>query len=115
KLLEARLDNVVYTLGYANSRREARQLVAHNHILVNGRRVNIPSYNVRKGDVIEVREKSRQMGKVQAAIQAVARRTIPSWLEADHGSFKGTVKDVPSRDEVTLPVEENMIVEYYSR
>jgi small subunit ribosomal protein S4 len=115
KLLERRLDNVVYTLGFGASRREARQLVSHNHILVNGVRVNIPSYTVKKGDVIEVREKSRQMNKVLAAIQGVSRRTIPSWLEADHGAFKGVVKDAPTRDEVTLPIEENMIVEYYSR
>jgi small subunit ribosomal protein S4 len=115
KLLESRLDNVVYTLGYANSRREARQLVAHNHILVNGKRVNIPSYTVKKGDVIEVREQSRQITRVQGAIQAVSRRNVPNWLEADHAGFKGTVKDLPTRDEITLPVEENMIVEYYSR
>lgn len=115
KVLESRLDNVVYTLGYANSRREARQLVGHNHILVNGKRVNIPSYNVKKGDVVEVREKSRQIVGIQSAIQSVSRRTMPSWLEADHAAFKGTVKDLPSRDEITLPVEENMIVEYYSR
>ena len=115
KLLERRLDNTVYTLGFGGSRREARQLVCHNHILVNGVKVNIPSYTVRKGDVIEVHEKSRQMNRVQIAIQGVARRTIPSWLEADHGAFKGVVKDAPARDEVTLPVEENMIVEYYSR
>jgi len=115
KLLERRLDNVVYTLGFGASRREARQMVSHNHILVNGVRVNIPSYTVSKGDVIEVREKSRQLTKVLAAIQGVSRRTIPSWLEADHGAFKGVMKDAPSRDEVTLPVEENMVVEYYSR
>lgn len=115
KLLERRLDNVVYTLGFAASRREARQMVSHKHILVNGIRVNVASYTVRKGDVVEVREKSRQLNKVGSAIQGSARRTIPSWLEADHGAFKGVVKDVPVRDEVTLPVEENMIVEYYSR
>ena len=115
KLLERRLDNVVYTLGFGASRREARQLVGHNHITVNGVRVNIPSYTVKKGDVIEVREKSRQMNKVLAAIQGVSRRTIPSWLDADHNAFKGVVKDAPGRDEVTLPIEENMIVEYYSR
>ena len=85
KLLEMRLDNVVYTLGFANSRREARQLVSHNQL------------------------------RVQSAAQAVARRTIPSWLEADHANFVGKVKDLPSRDEVSLPVEENVIVEYYSR
>lgn len=115
KYLELRLDNVVYTLGFASSRREARQVISHNHILVNGRRVNIASFIVKKGDVIEVAEKSREMNKVLAAIQAVARRTMPSWLEANHAAFKGTVKDVPTRDEVTIPVEESMIVEYYSR
>ncbi len=115
RLLETRLDNVVYTMGFGASRRESRQLVAHNHILVNGKRVSIPSYNVRKGDVVEVREKSRQMNKVMAAVQGVNRRTIPSWIDVDHGTFKGTVKDLPSREEIAVPVEENMIVEYYSR
>lgn len=115
RLLETRLDNVVYLLGYANSRREARQVVGHRHILVNGKIVNIPSYVVKKGDVIEVAQGSREMTKVLSAIQAVSRRSVPSWLEADHGAFKGLVKDVPARDEVTVPVEENMIVEYYSR
>lgn len=115
KYLELRLDNVVYTLGFANSRREARQLISHNHFLINGKRVNIPSFVVRKGDVIEVAQGSREMNKVLSAIQAVARRTIPSWLDANHAAFKGTVKDLPMRDEVTIPVEESMIVEYYSR
>jgi len=115
RLLETRLDNVVYSLGYAASRREARHLVKHSHFLVNGKKVNIPSYNVEKGDVVEVREPSRQMTKVLAAIESVKKREIPAWLEADHGVFKGLVKDMPSRENVTLPVEENMIVEYYSR
>lgn len=115
KYLELRLDNVVYTLGFASSRREARQLISHNHFLVNGKRVNIASYIVKKGDVVEVTQKSKEVNKVLAGIQAVARRTIPSWLEADHSAFKGTVKDVPSRDEISIPVEESMIVEYYSR
>lgn len=113
--LEMRLDNVMYTLGYANSRREARQLVKHNHVLLNGKKANIPSLLVEKGDVITLSEKAKQTTRVQAAIQAVSRRTIPSWLEADHAKFAGTVKDVPTRDEVTVPSEENMIVEYYSR
>lgn len=113
--LEMRLDNVVYSLGYANSRREARQLVKHNHFLLNGKRSNIPSIIVEKGDVIEVTEASRQVVQIQSAVQAVARRSVPSWLEADHGAFKGTVKDRPVRDDITLPVEDNMIVEYYSR
>lgn len=115
RLLETRLDNVVYSLGYAASRREARHLVKHNHFTVNGKKANIPSYNVSKGDVIEVREPSRQVTKVLAAIESVKKREIPAWLEADHGAFKGLVKDLPSRENVTLPVEENMIVEYYSR
>lgn len=113
--LEMRLDNVMYTLGYANSRREARQLVKHNHVLLNGKKANIPSLLVEKGDVITLTEKAQKTTRVQAAIQAVSRRTIPSWLEADHAKFSGTVKDVPTRDEVTVPTEENMIVEYYSR
>ena len=115
KLLETRLDNVVYSLGFAASRREARHLVKHNHFVVNGEKCNIPSYNVAKGDIVEVREKSRGMTKVMAAVESVKKREIPGWLEADHGAFKGVVKDMPSRENVTLPVEENMIVEYYSR
>jgi small subunit ribosomal protein S4 len=115
RLLETRLDNVVYTLGLASSRREARQLVGHGHITVNGKAVNVPSYELKKGDVVQVHEKSRGMNKVLAAIQGIAKRTVPAWLEADHGNFSGTVKDVPSRDDITMPVEENMIVEYYSR
>jgi small subunit ribosomal protein S4 len=115
KFLEMRLDNVVYSLGFANSRREARQLVKHNHVMMNGKRANIPSILVNKGDVIEVAQKSREITKVQAAIQSVARRSVPAWLEADHAGFKGTVKDLPNREDITVPAEENMIVEYYSR
>lgn len=115
KYLELRLDNVVYTLGFASSRREARQLISHNHFLVNGKRVNIASFVVKKGDVIEVAKSSHDMNKILIGIQSVARRTMPSWLEANHAAFKGTVKDFPSRDEVSIPVEESMIVEYYSR
>ena len=115
KFLEMRLDNVVYSLGFANSRREARQLVKHNHVMLNGKRANIPSILVNKGDVIEVSSKSREITKVQAAIQSVARRSVPVWLEADHAGFKGTVKDLPNREDITVPAEENMIVEYYSR
>jgi len=115
KVLETRLDNVVYTMGFANSRREARQLVSHNHVMVNGKRVNIPSYSMAKGDVVEVSQPSREMNKVLSAIQSVARRSVPAWLDVDHGAFKGTVKDMPTREEITIPVEENMIVEYYSR
>ncbi len=115
RLLETRLDNVVYTLGFASSRREARHLVSHNHFTLNGKQCNIPSLNVGKGDVIEVRLSSRETNKVMGAIESVKKREIPGWLEADHGAFKGVVKDMPSRENITLPVEENMIVEYYSR
>jgi small subunit ribosomal protein S4 len=113
--LETRLDNVVYSLGFGSSRREARQLVKHNHFLVNGKKVNIPSYNVAKGDVVEVRETSRGVNRILGAIEAIKGRQVPGWLDADHGAFKGTVKEIPSREDITLPVEENMIVEYYSR
>ena len=115
KHLELRLDNVVYTLGFANSRREAKQLISHNHFMVNGKRVNIPSFIVKKGDVVEVAKASQEIVSILSAIQAVSRRTIPSWLEANHTAFKGIVKDSPTRDEVTISVEESMIVEYYSR
>ncbi len=115
KHLELRLDNVIYTLGFANSRREAKQLISHNHFMVNGKRVNIPSFIVKKGDVVEVAKASQEMVSILSAIQAVSRRTIPSWLEANHTAFKGIVKDSPTRDEITISVEESMIVEYYSR
>ncbi len=114
-LLETRLDNVVYNLGYAASRREARHLVTHNHFTLNGKKANVPSLNVEKGDVIEVRANSRGVTKIMAAIEAIKKREIPGWLEADHAAFKGVVKDMPTRENITLPIEENMIVEYYSR
>lgn len=115
KFLETRLDNVVYSLGYATSRREARLLVKHNHVLLNGKRANIPSIVLQKGDVVEIAQKSKEVNKVLAGIQAVARRSIPSWLDADHANFKGTIKDLPTREDITMTVEENMIVEFYSR
>lgn len=115
KFLELRLDNVVYTLGFAASRREARQLISHNHFLVNSKRVNVASFIVKKGDVVEVVASSKEVNKILAGIQSVARRNIPSWLDVNHSTFKGTVKDFPARDEVSIPVEESMIVEYYSR
>jgi small subunit ribosomal protein S4 len=113
--LERRLDNVVYLLGYAASRTEARHLVKHGHFKVNGKKANMPSHEIRKGDVIEVHEKSRNMTKVMAAIESVKRREMPKWLDASHGDFKGTVKDIPTREDVTFPIEEHMVVEYYSR
>ena len=113
--MERRLDNVAYLMGFAASRREARHLVKHGHFTVNGKRVTMPGYELRKDDVVEVRQKSRDMNKVMAAVEAVKRREVPKWLEVSHGDFKGTVKDIPGRDEVTFPIEEHMIVEYYSR
>jgi small subunit ribosomal protein S4 len=113
--LERRLDNVVYLLGFASSRNEARQMVSHNHFLVNGKAVNVSNYEVGKGDVIEVCEKSRQGTRVMASIESVKRREMPRWLEPSHSEYKGVVKDLPSRDDVNFPVEEHMVVEYYSR
>ena len=113
--LELRFDNVVYTLGYAASRREAKQMIRHNHFLVNGKRVNVPSVQLNVGDTIEVREKSRESARVMGAVEGAQRREMPEWLANDQKSFKGEVKELPTRDHVTLPVEENMIVEFYSR
>lgn len=114
-LLERRLDNVAYRLGFANSRAEARQLVLHNHVLVNGRAVNIPAYTIRKGDALEVREKSRKLLRVQAALEGLKRREVPQWLEIEPAQFKGKVRDLPSRDDVTAQMEERLIVELYSK
>ncbi|MBI2605227.1 MAG: 30S ribosomal protein S4 [Deltaproteobacteria bacterium] len=114
-LLERRLDNVAYRLGFANSRAEARQLVLHNHVLVNGRSVNIPAYTIRKGDALEVREKSRKLLRVQAALEGLKRREVPQWLEVEPAQFKGQVRDLPSRDDVTAQMEERLIVELYSK
>ena len=115
KLLESRLDNVVYRLGFGKSHRHARQLVVHGHILVNGKKVDRPSYLVKPGDVIEVREKSRNIPQVKEGIELAQRRGIPSWLELDAESFKGVVKAEPTRDEIEIPIEEHLIVELYSK
>ncbi len=114
-LLETRLDNVVYHLGFAVSRREARIVISHGHVAVNGKIVNIASYSLSKDDVVSIIDSSKTMGKLAIAANSAAKRTVPSWLETDLKEFKGTVKELPSRDQVSLPVEENMIVEYYSR
>lgn len=115
QLMELRLDNVVYALGFGVSRRDARQFVRHGHIFVNGKKVNIPSYIAQKGDVIEVAESSRQMVRTMASIETSKRRNVPQWLEVDHAHFKGTVKDAPAREDIGVQVEENSIVEFYSR
>jgi small subunit ribosomal protein S4 len=114
-LLERRLDNTVYRLGFANSRNEARQLVRHNHFLVNQSKVNIPSYLVKPGDIIEVREKSKKIVRILEALEGVARRGVPQWLELDKEQLKGNVKALPTREEITLPIQEKLIVELYSK
>lgn len=114
-LLERRLDNVVYRLGFANSRSQARQLVRHNHFFVNGKRVNIPSYLVRENDTVEIKEKSRTIVPIVEAMEAVARRGIPQWLEVEKDKFQATVRSFPSRDELTMPIQEQLIVELYSK
>lgn len=114
-MLERRLDNVVYRLGFASSRDQARQLVRHNHFLVNGRKVNIPSFSVSVGDVVSLKEKSRQNELIADNLDGVARRGVPSWLELDAASFQGTVKALPDREEITMPIQEQLIVELYSK
>lgn len=114
-LLERRLDNVVYRLGFSSARRQARHLVRHNHFLVNGKKVNIPSYLVKIGDVIETKEKSRSILPINEAIEAVVRRGVPQWLELDKDNFRGTVKAYPVREDLTMPMQEQLIVELYSK
>jgi small subunit ribosomal protein S4 len=114
-LLEKRLDNVVYRIGLAGSRCQARQLVKHDHILVNGKRVNVPSYIVSVNDVISVREKSRKVEVIIDSLEAVARRGVPSWLDVDKAAFQATVKTEPQRQELTMPIQEQLIVELYSK
>lgn len=114
-LLERRLDNIVFRLGFASSRSEARQLVTHRHFQVGGRPVNIPSYLLKAGDQIEVREKSRNTAKILESLEMVARRGLPSWLELDKTNMKGMVKALPEREELVMPVNEQLVVELYSK
>jgi len=114
-LLECRIDNVVYRMGFASSRTQARQLVRHNTVVVNGKKVNIPSYQVRVGDMIEVRESKRKIPVVLEAMETVARRGIPNWMEVEKEKFRGILKAVPNRAELTMPIQENLIVELYSK
>lgn len=113
--LERRLDNMVFRMGFANSRTEARQLVRHKHFSVNGKAVNIPSYMVKSGSEIVVREKSRKVERILDAMETVARRGVPQWLELDKDNFKGLVKTMPSREELTMPIQEQLVVELYSK
>ena len=115
-LLERRLDSMVYRMGFVSSRNEGRSLVRQGHFLVNGRRVDIPSYLVRPGDVVELREKSRQVARINEALDGVMRRGLPSWVELDRAAFKGIVKTLPVREEMTTPAfQEHLIVELYSK
>jgi small subunit ribosomal protein S4 len=113
--LERRLDNIVYRMGFTNSRSEARQLVRHGHFLVNDRKVDIPSYLVRPGDLVVVREKSRKVARIQEAMELAQRRGVPEWLEMTPESFTGRVKALPARADLTLPVNEKLVVELYSK
>ena len=115
RFLERRLDSIVYRLGFANSRNEARQLVLHNHFLVNQSKVNVPSYLVKPGDVIELREKSKKVVRIMEALEGVARRGVPQWLELDKDQMKGQMKALPNREDITIPIQEKLIIELYSK
>ena len=114
-MLESRLDNVVFRLGFARTRREARQIVDHKFVLVNGKQVNIPSYLVKAGDVIEIREKSKGLQRMKDIVEVAGGRIVPEWLDCDADALKGTVKNLPSREQIDVPVDEMLIVELYSK
>ena len=114
-LLESRLDSVVFRLGFARTRRESRQFVGHGHVLVNGRRVNIPSYQVKVGDVIEVNEKTKESKMFADVLEATAGRVVPKWLELNKETSKAKVIAVPEREDIDVPVNEILIVEFYSK
>jgi small subunit ribosomal protein S4 len=115
QLLERRLDNIAYRLGFATSRAEARQLVRHGHLTVNGRKVDVPSYLVRAGDVVSVRERSRRIARIAESLAVAQRRGVPDWLEVDAEAFRGTVKALPTRADLTMPINEKLVVELYSK
>ena len=114
-ICESRLDNVVYRMGLASSRAEARQLVVHGHYTVNGKKVNVPSYLVKEGDVVAVCDKSRSSDKIKAVVEANGSRPVPMWLEMDQDKLAAKIARMPSREDIDLDVQENLIVEYYSR
>ena len=114
-MLESRLDNVVFRMGFARTRREARQIVGHKHVLVNGKQVNIPSYLVKAGDVIEIREKSKSLQRYKDILEVTAGRLVPEWIDVDQEALKGTVKNLPTREMIDVPVNEMLIVELYSK
>ena len=114
-ILESRLDNVVFRLGFARTRKEARQIVDHKHVLVNGKQVNIPSYLVKAGDVIEIKENKKGSQRYKEILEATAGNMVPEWLEADAENLRGTVKELPAREAIDVPVDEMLIVELYSK
>ena len=114
-LLESRLDNVVFRMGFARTRKEARQIVGHKHVLVNGKCVNIPSYRIKAGDVVEIKENKKTMQRYKDIVEATGGILVPAWLDADIEELKGTVKELPSRDMIDVPVNETLIVELYSK
>ncbi len=114
-LLERRLDNVVFRMGFARTRREARQVVGHKHILVNGKKVSIPSYLIKAGDVIELNEKARSLQRYKEVVEVTGGRLVPEWMEVDMENLKGTIKNLPTREMIDAPVNEMLIVELYSK
>ena len=114
-MLESRLDNVVFRLGLARTRREARQVVGHKHVMVNGKKINIPSYLVKAGDVIELTEKAKSLTRYKEIAEVTGGRLVPEWLDGDLDNFKGTVKNLPTREMIDVPVDEMLIVELYSK
>ena len=114
-LLESRLDNVVFRMGFARTRKEARQIVGHKHVLVNGKCFNIPSYRIKAGDVVEIKENKKTMQRYKDIVEATGGVLVPAWLDADIEELKGTVKELPSRDMIDVPVNETLIVELYSK
>ena len=114
-MLESRLDSVVFRMGFARTRREARQIVGHKHVLVNGKRINIPSYQIKAGDVIEIREKSKSLQRYKDIVEVTGGRLVPEWMDVDIEGLKGTVKALPTREQIDVPVNEMLIVELYSK
>ena len=114
-LLERRLDNVIFRMGFGRTRKEARQIVDHKHVLVNGKQVNIPSFQVKAGDVIEIKEKHKSAQRYKDILEVTGGRLVPAWLDVDQENLRGTVKELPTRDEIDVPVDEMLIVELYSK
>ena len=114
-ILESRLDNVVFRMGYARTRREARQIVGHKFVLVNGKQVNIPSYRVKAGDVVEIKESKKSIQRMKDIVEVTAGRLVPEWIDVNHETLQGTVKELPSREMIDVPVDEMLIVELYSK